>query len=116
MTEETIFQEALARSDADRARFLDQACSGQPQLRAAIEALLAAHQKPDNLLDNPPGNHAAIVDSQPAGEELAATGKHTPSALGSQDANVPLALTTEYRRDAVAGGHRRPLHAARKDR
>ena len=54
MTEETIIQEALARSDADRARFLDQACSGQPQLRAAIEALLAAHQKPDNLLDNPP--------------------------------------------------------------
>ena len=30
MTEETIFQEALARSAADRARFLDEACSGQP--------------------------------------------------------------------------------------
>lgn len=103
MTEETIFQEALARSDADRARFLDQACSGQPQLRAAVEALLAAHQKPDNLLDNPPGKLAATVVSHPAGAESAATGEHTPNAIGSQDANVPLTSTTDYRRDAVAG-------------
>ena len=103
MTEETIFLEALARSAAERARFLDQACAGQPQLRAAVEALLAAHQKPDNLLDNPPGNLAATLDSQPVEANSAATGERTPNAFDSQDADVPRTLTTDYRRDAVAG-------------
>jgi hypothetical protein len=49
MTEETLFQEALSRSSEERAAFLEQACAGLPELRAAVEALLAAHDKPSNL-------------------------------------------------------------------
>ena len=103
MTEETIFQEALARSPQNRARFLDQACSGQPQLRAAVEALLAAHREARQLTGQAAGNLAATMDSQPARGGLAATGEHTPDACGSRDADVPRTLTTDYRRDAVAG-------------
>jgi hypothetical protein len=44
MTEETLFHEALAKPPAERAAFLDTACAGQPELRAAVEALLAAHE------------------------------------------------------------------------
>ncbi len=102
MTEETIFQEALARSAAERVRFLEQACLGQPQLRAAVEALLAAHEKPSNLLDDPPGNLAATLDSEPVGAESAVTGAHTPNALGSQDSFGPGSLTSDNRRDALA--------------
>jgi hypothetical protein len=36
MTEESVFQEALSRSPAERAAFLEQACAGQPQLRYAV--------------------------------------------------------------------------------
>jgi hypothetical protein len=44
MTEETLFHEALAKPAGERAAFLDAACAGQPQLRAAVGALLAAHE------------------------------------------------------------------------
>ena len=54
MTEETLFQEALSRSPEERAVFLAQACAGRPELRAAVEALLAAHEKPGNVLDKSP--------------------------------------------------------------
>ena len=53
MNEETLFQEALSRSPEERAAFLEQACEGRPELRAAVEALLAAHEKSGNILDRP---------------------------------------------------------------
>ena len=62
MNEETLFQEALSRSPEERAAFLEQACAGRPELRAAVEALLAAHEKSGNILDRPP---AQTVDSGP---------------------------------------------------
>ena len=54
MNEETLFQEALSRPPEERAAFLEQACAGRPELRAAVEALLAAHEKSGNILDEPP--------------------------------------------------------------
>src|SRR5262245_61310452 len=42
MTKESVFSEALAKSPAERAVFLDAACAGQPELRAAVEAMLAS--------------------------------------------------------------------------
>ena len=43
MTEEEIFHEALARGSPDeRAAYLEQACGGDPGLRASVEALLRA--------------------------------------------------------------------------
>jgi serine/threonine protein kinase/Tfp pilus assembly protein PilF len=43
MIEETLVLEALARPPEERAEYLDQACAGQPAVRAAVEAMLAAH-------------------------------------------------------------------------
>src|SRR5262245_33169937 len=53
MDDEALFHEALARPPAERAAFLDQACAGQPELRAVVEALLAGHEAPGSILDNP---------------------------------------------------------------
>jgi hypothetical protein len=54
MGEETLFHEALARPPAERAAFLEAACAGQPELRAAVDALLVAHAAPGSFLDRPP--------------------------------------------------------------
>ena len=54
MSEETLFQEALSHSRQKRAAFLEHACAGRPELLAAVEALLAAHDKSGNILDTPP--------------------------------------------------------------
>jgi hypothetical protein len=43
MSEEDIFHAALAQpTPAGRAAYLDQACAGNPALRASVEALLRA--------------------------------------------------------------------------
>jgi tetratricopeptide (TPR) repeat protein len=44
MNVETLFREALKKSPAERAAFLDAACAGQPELRAAVEDMLASHE------------------------------------------------------------------------
>jgi serine/threonine protein kinase/tetratricopeptide (TPR) repeat protein len=64
MSEESLFHEALARPAAERAAFLDAACAGQPELRAAVEALLAAHEGSGSLLDRPPGELGQTVDPE----------------------------------------------------
>lgn len=54
MSDESIFAEALEIPDlAERDEFLDQACSGNVELRKEIDALLEAHQA-ENPLDHPP--------------------------------------------------------------
>jgi eukaryotic-like serine/threonine-protein kinase len=47
MTEETVFHQALAQPPSERDAFLDTACAGQPELRAAVGARLAARDDPD---------------------------------------------------------------------
>jgi serine/threonine protein kinase/tetratricopeptide (TPR) repeat protein len=54
MNEEMLFEEALSRSPEERTAFLEQVCAGRPDLRAAVEALLTAHEKSSNTLDRPP--------------------------------------------------------------
>jgi serine/threonine protein kinase/tetratricopeptide (TPR) repeat protein len=64
MSEETLFHQALAKSNPqDRAEFLDAACAGQPQLRAAVEALLAASEGPQFL--NKPAISRPLEDAGP---------------------------------------------------
>jgi eukaryotic-like serine/threonine-protein kinase len=70
MNEETIFQDALSRPLEERAAFLEQVCVGLPELRAAVEALLDAHDKPDNLLDKSPVNFAQTAKSGSVDLEL----------------------------------------------
>jgi WD40 repeat protein/serine/threonine protein kinase/tetratricopeptide (TPR) repeat protein len=78
VTEESLFQEALSRSPAERAAFLEQACAGHPDLRAAVEALLAAHEKPGNILDKLPADLGQTVDSNPVQAPAMVTGEYTP--------------------------------------
>jgi WD40 repeat protein len=100
MTEETLFQEALSRSPAERAAFLEQACAGRPELRAAVEALLAAHEKPGNVLDKPPADPGQTVDSEPGAEGNGVTGEHTPEP---EDAPLHHVATTAFDPTAEPG-------------
>jgi serine/threonine protein kinase len=86
MTEETLFSLALEKqSPEERAAFLDQACAGQPQLRAAVEALLQAHAGAGSFLDKPPVGAAGATADEPAGRWIA-----SPAELGSgPGAEVP---------------------------
>ena len=46
MNADALFQQALTKTDPQaRAAFLDAACAGRPELRAAVEALLEANAK-----------------------------------------------------------------------
>jgi hypothetical protein len=54
MTDERLFHEALARPARERDEFLEWACAGRPDTRAAVAALLAAHEAPASLLDRSP--------------------------------------------------------------
>ncbi len=85
MTEESLFHDALARPAAERAAFLDAACAEQPQLRAAVEALLAAHEASGSLLDRPLGELAQ------AGPGV--TGAFTPEPA---ETSSRLVTTTAY--------------------
>jgi hypothetical protein len=54
MTERDLFLALLDVTDPTaRARFLDQACAGHPELRAKVEALLRAHDDAGNFLGSP---------------------------------------------------------------
>ena len=83
MTEESLFHQALAKPAAERAAFLDAACSGQPALRAAVDALLAAHGGPGHPLDRP-----LLAQPVPTGD------------FGSAPEPIP---TSEIQSDSLAG-------------
>ncbi|MFO0844027.1 MAG: serine/threonine-protein kinase [Gemmataceae bacterium] len=66
MTEESLFHEALAQATPhERAAFLDAACAGKPQLRAAVEALLAAHEASGHPLDRSAAARPEINGAHP---------------------------------------------------
>jgi serine/threonine protein kinase len=100
MNEETLFQEALSRSPGERAAFLEQACAGRPELLAAVQVLLAAHEKPGNVLDRPPAELGRSVNPAPDQARGPATGE----AASEPDA-PPLSqlTTTDFRPDALPG-------------
>jgi serine/threonine protein kinase len=51
---EQLFEAALAREPGERAAFLDQACSHDPELRRTVEELLADDASAGNFLEHPP--------------------------------------------------------------
>src|SRR5271156_6030257 len=57
--EEALFQAAVQLSSAERASFLNGACLGDPALRQRLDALLAAHDEPDEL--SPKGAPAVVT-------------------------------------------------------
>jgi sugar lactone lactonase YvrE len=69
MTEETIFEAALAKqTPAERSAYLDKACNGDALLRRRIEALLEAHDKAGQFLDRPVVEQIAVGDRAPSTE------------------------------------------------
>jgi hypothetical protein len=57
--EEALFALALEKPVDKRPAFLDATCEGDPVLRQRLEALLAAHDEPDEL--SPPDAPAAVA-------------------------------------------------------
>jgi serine/threonine protein kinase len=100
MNEETLFAEALSRPPAERAGFLDHACESRPELRAAVEALLAAHAQSGNILDRRQIDVAQTLESGPAQARPAATLNHTP---GPDDASSGVNNTTDYQTESDSG-------------
>jgi tetratricopeptide (TPR) repeat protein len=80
MREETLFHEALAKPASERAAFLDAACAGQPQLRVAVEALLAIQEKLDSPHAAPSTGLGAAVDSEPVPVRPVTTTDYHPDA------------------------------------
>ena len=60
---EQLFEAALAVRPADRAAFLDWECSGDPDLKQEVEALLAADAEADSFLQHPTSNFLDISEA-----------------------------------------------------
>ena len=55
-----IFQNAIEIDDqAEREQYMENACKGDPKLRAEVEALLSAHDKAGDYLESPAVRPAA---------------------------------------------------------
>ena len=65
---EKLFHEAVGLGPLERAEFMSRARKSNPELAAAVESLIAAHEQPDSLIDSPAFEAAAemIADTQPA--------------------------------------------------
>jgi signal transduction histidine kinase len=62
-----IFDLALEiASESQRAKFLDAACAGAPEVRQQVQALLAAHAAAGNFLEAPPS--AVVIDDPTLGQ------------------------------------------------
>jgi len=59
---ETLYQEALARSPADRPAFLAAACANDEAMRRNVESLLAESESDDGFLATPPLPISAVPD------------------------------------------------------
>src|SRR5262245_55869658 len=70
LTEEEIFSAALHKHAAERGSFLDRVCQGDTLLRAAVEALLAAHDVPDSFLEGPLGEATIEQPTERIGTQI----------------------------------------------
>ena len=52
--EQVVFTQALKFSVQERAAFLERVCAGDENLRHKVEALLRAHDRIGNFLEEPP--------------------------------------------------------------
>src|SRR5437899_300526 len=69
MTAEEILHAAVAKqTPAERAAYLDAACSGDGRLRALVEGLLQAHEAAGTFLEQPLFAQAATADAFPGAE------------------------------------------------
>ncbi len=81
MRHREIFLAALDQPAADRAAYLDQACSADAELRQLVEELLRSHEEAGSFLEHPPVPNARPDETCAAGNEEAGAGP-TPPAGG----------------------------------
>jgi serine/threonine protein kinase/Flp pilus assembly protein TadD len=92
-SEKSIFLEALEKETArERAVFLDEACAGNAPLRSAVEALLLAHYRPDNLLDEVPARGSVFHKGL-----AAALGRDGGTTAGTSLAERPGTIVGSYK-------------------
>jgi len=65
---EALLDEAFERPAGERGAFLDRACAGDPELRAAVEALLAADEAAGDFLITPAPAAAAALLAETAAD------------------------------------------------
>ena len=66
-----IFFQALDHQNAkDQTAYVDQACQGNPSLRARVQALLLAHAQSGGFLAEPSDSQARLRAEEPMGERL----------------------------------------------
>ncbi len=81
MNIEDIFSEAAKiKTPADRAAYLDKVCAGDVDLRARLEALLAAHDRADSFLETAADHRPAVIDPHEAGPNVITTYRRRPTA------------------------------------
>jgi eukaryotic-like serine/threonine-protein kinase len=70
---ESVFETALDLTATDRRRWLDRRCVNDETLRAEVDSLIAAHERPDGLLDGNVALAAAeVLSGRPRGSRIGA--------------------------------------------
>ena len=67
---EDVLQSALERKPADRAAFLQQACTGDESIRKEVESLLASSDQADDFLKSPAFEDAAQLLADPKNNSM----------------------------------------------
>src|SRR5581483_990229 len=80
MLAQALFRKALSQSREERAAFLAHACAGRPDLLAAVEALLAAHDRASPPPDETPPARGETVESAQVAAPSPPTGARTSDA------------------------------------
>ncbi len=90
-SEKSIFLTALEfENPQERHRYVQQVCGDRPELKAAVEQLLAAHQRTDNILDQIPekavawrsGSETTAQRSHPGDQDIVSS--HQPDQLAEK--------------------------------
>jgi eukaryotic-like serine/threonine-protein kinase len=104
MNEESLLHDALAKPPSERTAFLDAACAGKPELRAAVETLLASHQASGGACDLAPGDLGATLESDAPQSSSAVTAELGPlSGPGPTLAGVAVLRVGPLGGDVISG-------------
>jgi serine/threonine protein kinase len=97
-SEEALFEAALQYASAEaRSAYLDAACAGQPELRRAMDKLLAAHESTGAILDTP----VARSDGPPVDGSAS-----EPAEAATRNPTVKIALRAEEAIGSMIGRYK----------
>ncbi len=100
MSEESLLQKALSRAPGEHAVLLELACAGRPELQAAVEAILAAHDISGEVLDMPRNDQAR---TELSGHGLGQEGESVLRTRSREETSPDAAPTAEHRAACEAG-------------